>query len=394
MPSSHFISNNTSQNEVSYSASSDDLRIHSLRFNDFRSYEHFSLEDIGNLTVFIGPNASGKTNAMEGIQMLTAFESFRGAKSRELIRWGTSQASLQAHLLSSVRDLDVCCTVSSGRRECLLNGKHKSIQDMQGVLPSVVFSPDDLKLVKGAQSYRRAALDLLGCQLSRSYRILKRDYERLLRHKNTLLKNEADSVLLASVNEVMEDSAVQLYLYRSALFRNLSRRISQAYTSITQGQEDVEVGYIPSWEDKETKQNAAFMSMDFNYTKEQAAEAFHGALFTRRNEEYARKRACVGPHADRIEFFINGKNAGLYASQGQQRSLVLAWKIAEVGLIREFMGVRPVLLLDDVMSELDVDRRHALIHLLHEDTQTFITTTDISFFKDDIMGRAHIVNLA
>ena len=169
--------------------------------------------------------------------------------------------------------------------------------------------------------------------------------------------------------------------------------MSQAYRSITQDQEKIEAGYIPSWEDKEVKQNAALIPQELSYTKERATEAFQRALSMRHNEEIARKRACVGPHADRIEFFVNNKNAGLYASQGQQRSLVLAWKIAEVDLLHEFMGIRPVLLLDDVMSELDAQRRHALITLLHEDTQTFITTTDISFFEDDIMDRADVIAL-
>lgn len=373
--------------------SSGDLRIKSLRFDDFRSYERFELEDVGGLTVFVGPNASGKSNAVEGIQLLTAFGSFRGARSRELIRWGAEQSSLRARIASSSRDLDVRHILKPGHRSCLLNGKRKSVQDMQGVLPSVAFSPDDLVLVKGAQAHRRAALDLLGCQLSRGHRILKRDYERIVRHKNALLKDGADRLLLESVDFMMEKPAVQLYLYRDALFRNLSARIGDAYASITGGDEKVEVGYVPSWEDEATKQAASWAPMDFRYDKDQATEAFSHALSLRRAEEAARKRACVGPHADRVELFVDGRNAGMYASQGQQRSLVLAWKIAEVGLVREMTGVSPVLLLDDVMSELDANRRHALVGLLRQDIQTFITTTETAFFEDDIMDRARIVDL-
>lgn len=373
--------------------SSGDLRIKSLRFDDFRSYERFELEDVGGLTVFVGPNASGKSNAVEGIQMLTAFGSFRGARSRELIRWGAEQSSLRARIASSSRDLDVRHILKPGHRSCLLNGKRKSVQDMQGVLPSVAFSPDDLVLVKGAQAYRRAALDLLGCQLSRGHRILKRDYERIVRHKNALLKDGADRLLLESVDFMMEKPAVQLYLYRDALFRNLSARIADAYASITGGDEKVEMGYVPSWEDEATKQAASWAPMEFRYDKDQATEAFSRALSLRRAEEAARKRSCVGPHADRVELFVDGRNAGMYASQGQQRSLVLAWKIAEVGLVREMTGVSPVLLLDDVMSELDANRRHALVGLLRQDIQTFITTTETAFFEDDIMDRARIVDL-
>lgn len=370
-----------------------DLRIRSLRFDDFRSYERFELEDVGGLTVFVGPNASGKTNAVEGIQLLTAFGSFRGAKSRELIRWGAEQATLRARLASDTRDLDVKHIIKPGHRGCLLNGKRKAVQDMQGVLPSVTFSPDDLVLVKGAQTPRRAALDLLGCQLSRSHRIIKRDYDRLVRHKNALLRDEADPLLLASVNDMMAAPAVQLYLYRAALARNLAARMAEAYASITRGEEKVEVSYVPSWEEEAVKQAASWAPMGFDYDKARATEAFERALAARAGEEAARKRACVGPHADHVEFFIDGRNAGMYASQGQQRSLVLAWKIAEVGLVREMTGTRPVLLLDDVMSELDASRRHALVSLLRQDIQTFITTTETAFFEDDILERANVIEL-
>lgn len=370
-----------------------DLRIRSLSFDDFRSYERFELDDVGDLTVFVGANASGKSNAVEGVGMLTAFGSFRGAKSRELIRWGAEQASLRARIVSSSRDLEIRHVIAPGHRACMLNGKKKPLHDMQGVLPAVSFSPDDLVLVKGAQSHRRAALDLIGCQLSRSHRIIKRDYERIVRHKNALLKDGADGVLLESVDFMMERPAVQLYLYREALFRNLSERIAAAYASITGGGEKVEMSYVPSWEDEVTKQAASWAPMGFRYDKEHALSAFRQSLRLRRAEEAARRRSCVGPHADRVELFVDGKNAEMYASQGQQRSLVLAWKIAEVGLVREMTGVSPVLLLDDVMSELDAGRRHALVGLLRQDIQTFITTTETAFFESDIMDRAHVVAL-
>ena len=133
--------------------------------------------------------------------------------------------------------------------------------------------------------------------------------------------------------------------------------------------------------------------MAFSYTKETAISAFEGALRSRAAEERARKRAVVGPHHDRLEFFIDGRNAGMFASQGQQRSLVLAWKIAEVGIVREMLGVSPVLLLDDVMSELDERRRDALVSLLSADTQTFITATDLTCFSGGLLDTATVIEL-
>ncbi len=378
---------------ASPAAPSHDLRITAFSLKDFRSYEYFGLDEVGPLTVFIGPNGSGKTNAVEGIQSLTAYGSFRGATSRELIRWGARSATLQANLRSDARSLDVCCEIHPGQRSCALNAKKKSVQDMQGVLPSVVFSPDDLTLIKGPQSRRRATLDLLGCQLSRSYRILKRDYDRMVRHKNALLKDGGDPLVLASVGELMTKPAVQLYLYRIALFRNLTRRMQDTYTLLTRGQERLEAGYVPSWEDGAMREAAAAAPLNLERSKNEAKELFERACVARAPEELARRRTCVGPHADRLEFFIDGKNASVFASQGQQRSFVLAWKIAEVSLVRERMGTSPVLLLDDVMSELDPVRRATLVGLLDNHTQTFITATETALFEDALMERARIVEL-
>ena len=185
------------------------LHIEGIEFRNFRSYESFALAGLGGLTVFVGPNAAGKTNAVEGIQLLTAFGSFRNPRAAELIRWGAPSAYLAAHFVSSSRDLTVHADVRPGVRSYALNGKKKSVQELQGLLPSVAFSPDDLALVKGAQAGRRAALDLLGCQLSRNHRVIKRDFERLVKHKNALLKDEAPAVLVDSVNDTGMQKSIE-----------------------------------------------------------------------------------------------------------------------------------------------------------------------------------------
>lgn len=353
----------------------------------------FSLDGLDGLTVLVGPNAAGKTNVIEGMQLVTAFGSFRNSTANELIRWGRPSARLAVHAVSSTRDLTIAADIRPQSRSYTLNGKKKAAQDLQGLMPSVVFSPDDLVLAKGPQARRRAALDLLGCQLSRNHRIIKRDFERLVKHKNALLKEDASALLVESVNDMLVPSAVQLYLYRAALVSNLASRMADAYAELSGGCERVEASYVPSWESDQVRAAAQAAPIAFSYTKEAASHALSAALRARCAEERVRRRSVVGPHHDRLEFFIDGRNATSFASQGQQRSLVLAWKIAEVGIMREMLDVSPILLLDDVMSELDASRRRALVGLLAEGMQTFITATDTSCFDGSLMGRARVIEL-
>ena len=307
--------------------------------------------------------------------------------------WGSDRGSLEAGIVSNVRDLSVRLDLINNRRTYALNDKRKTATELQGLLPAVLFSPDDLTLIKGSSQYKRTALDLLGCQLSKNNRVVKRDYDKLLKHKNSLLKEQSSPLLLESVNELLVQSGLQLYRYRIALFKNMAQRVLDVYQSITCGRECVELSYIPSWENENTKQAASDAPYTPDYDLADAKTAFERALSDRGLEEQVRQRAVVGPHADKIEFFIDGKNASLYGSQGQQRSIVLAWKIAEVGILQELLGQKPILLLDDVMSELDEQRRNSLVELLLQDIQTFITTTDVSFFDPELVDRAHVIRL-
>lgn len=369
------------------------LHIDTVRFEDFRSYTSFELNGLSGTTILVGPNAVGKTNAIEGMQLLTACGSFRNSRSADLIRWGKERARLSARFVSDMRDLDVAVDIRPGVRSYALNGKKRAVQDLQGTLPSVTFSPDDLSLVKGSQSARRAAIDLLGCQLSRNHRIIKRDYEKLVKHKNALLRDEAPALLLESVNDMLAPTALQLFLYRQALVSNLAKRMAATYAVIADGAECIEVSYVPSWEEDHVQQASRVQPMTLFYSKESASDALHRALHRRSVEERARRRSVVGPHADHIEFFIDGRNASLFASQGQQRSLVLAWKAAEVGIMEEMLDVAPVLLLDDVMSELDAQRRSALMNLVSSGSQVFMTATDVSFFDEDALSAANVLEL-
>ncbi len=373
---------------------SSNLQIRSLEFSCFRNYRSLALGDIGGLTIFVGPNATGKSNALEGIQLLCSHGSFRSARSRELIMQGRPFARVAGNVASSSRDLELSMVIEPSSRSYAVNGKRKSAQDTQGILPAVAFAPDDLNLVKGSQTPKRAAIDVLGGQLSKAHGVIRRDYEKLIRNKNALLKDDSADALLDAVNDALIPVAARFHMYRIALFRNLCKRMARVYDELSCGREALGYSYIPSWVSEDIAQMAELRPYDEECSADEVLESTANAMLSLRLAERNRHRAVVGPHADRMEFFIDGKNSRYFSSQGQQRSIALAWKIAEVELVEEMLGVKPVLLLDDVMSELDSRRRAMLIDLLHADTQTFITATDLSCFEDGVIGRADVLDLA
>ncbi len=364
-----------------------DLRIERISFRNFRNYERFELSDLGSLTVLVGPNAVGKTNVVEGIQLLTALQSFRRPTLEQMVRHGSDFARLDADVSDGSRALALSLQVSEGKKRYLLNGKGKRTADLKGLVPSA-FTPDDLELAKGASAPRRAALDALGSQLSANHYVIKKDYEKVVRYKNRLLKEEASADLVASIDETLVTCGAQLACYRSALFEKLAPIVRSYYATIADGREDMDLCYVPSWEDHDPS-----VPVTYSFGRDEARERLQRQLSRRRGDERARKRALVGPHADHVEFFIGGRNAALYGSQGQQRSIVLAFKLAEAALIRDMLGQKPVLLLDDVMSELDAGRRNALVSFIEGDIQTFITTTNLAYFDEELLARARVVEL-
>lgn len=366
------------------------LRLEKVSFRDFRSWSELSLDRLGALTVFVGENAAGKTNVVEGIQLLCALASFRHPTSAQMIAWGASHARLAGLLTDDGgRRLDVSLDVEEHARTWRLNGKPRRASELRGTLPAVCFTPDDLELAKGSNSVKRAALDAMGSQISRNYHAVRKDYEKMLRQKNRLLKDGASAAFRASVDDVMASVGAHLTAKRAEILHRLSPHVQDYYRALSGGRERVDVSYVPSWEewDQQSPREADF-------TVDEARARLAAAMEAGSAREAERGRALWGPHADAVAFFVDGKNAALFASQGQQRSLVLAFKLAEVALVREMTGQQPVLLLDDVMSELDAARRDALMEFIEGDIQTFVTTTNLGYFSESLLSRARVVRLA
>lgn len=378
------------------------LHIESLVFRNFRNYEALVLGGLGEITVLVGQNAIGKTNIIEGVQLLTALTSFRHATRDQLIRHGSESARLEAAVSDGNRALEITLALDDKSRKYQLNGKAKRPGDLKGLVPSVIFTPDDLDLVKGSMTGRRAALDTLGSQVNKNYYALRRDYEKVIRHKNRLLKDEADPALVEAINEMVVTCGAQLVCYRTALFARLVPHIVEKYRQISQGREMLSAVYVPSWARPAATANAAGSPPAFvvpspeEHTplqRDEALESLARALHERAGEERRRGRAVVGPHADEITFLLDSQDASLFGSQGQQRSIVLAYKLAEAAVIEEVLEQKPVLLLDDVMSELDGTRRAALVEAMERGSQTFITTANLAYFDRDMLNRSNVVSL-
>ncbi|MBR0404742.1 MAG: DNA replication and repair protein RecF [Eggerthellaceae bacterium] len=370
------------------------MKIADLEFFNFRNYEHFELSDIGDLVVLHGPNAVGKTNVLEGIHLVTAATSFRNAQIGQLVRQGSANARISAELSDGQRQMTTTLFMEAGKKRYQVNGKNKTASDIRGTLPAVSFIPDDLDLAKKSSSIKRNSLDNLGVQLSKSYNVVYRDYEKALKYKNRLLKDDSPQPLIDAINETLLTVATQLYCYRRSLFERMMPLVQDQYCKLAQSGELFGATYQPSWLRVQERfpgltsfPEESVQTMEREDVRTYINDAFVGY----NGEEVRARRAFVGPHNDQIAFELDGKDASTFASQGQQRSIVLAWKLAEVQLVEQMTGANPVLLLDDVMSELDASRRDMLVEAVGDKVQTFITATDLSSFNKSLIDRAQIV---
>jgi DNA replication and repair protein RecF len=358
------------------------LLITHLELTDFRSYERFAIDPDAQLTVLVGPNAAGKTNIVEAIQLLTAAESFRHPGWGDVVKWGADEAKLAIRAAGEGRVLDtVMRATSSGRRTYEVNGKiRRRVSEVAGIVPCVVFTPDDLRMVKDSAERRRSAVDGVGDQLSPAYRAARMEYERTLKHRNSLLRDDVENPEMFELwTARLVASGVAFGGHRRRLFERLSARMSEVYRMLSGG-EGLTATYRPSW-------------LTSTEEPDSPTEAMKAALKSRHREERGRRTTLVGPHRDEILFAVDDRDARSFASQGQQRTIALAWKLAEVGVITEIGEQAPVLLLDDVMSELDEARRHALTKFVGEAAQTFVTTTNIGYFERELVDRALVVDL-
>lgn len=348
---------------------------------DFRNFEQLTLELSPSMTALVGPNATGKTNTVEAVQLLTSGASFRRPAPAELVREGAESARIDARLAGDGRVIDLRCDVTRSGRRFSKNGKRCRAADMPSTLVSVLFSPDDLSLVKGGASGRRAELDFFARQVSPGYARVLSEYQRAVEQRNLLLHEEVpDESLLSAWDASVALGGATLLAARLRLFSRLSQKVSEAY-SVISGGEELACRYCCTLGE----------GLD-GLSRDELRDRFLDQLEAARACDLRRHQTTVGPHRDDIRFEVGEKPAREYASQGQQRSVALALKMAEVELTGEIVGTRPILLLDDVMSELDETRRAAMLRFIDGDIQTLITTTNLDYFPEGLLERVKVVD--
>lgn len=363
------------------------MRITKLELHDFRCYHEWVVEPHPALTVLVGPNAIGKTNIVEAIQLVATGSSFRSPEWPEVVRWGAERAAIKmtAEGQSSHADIELRVT-NGGSRSWFVGGLPKRrMADATRFVPVVAFTPDDLLLVKGPAEQRRSAIDTLGEQLSATYGALRRDYMRVVRQRNVLLREEATASDLAPWDAQLVTLGARLHVHRRRLTTRVSEAAAPVYGRLAPG-EDLSLSVTD-------RCGTQALSADKVMNVACVEAALSVELQRRQADERSRKTTVVGPHRDDIVFLLNGRDARAYASQGQQRTIALAWKWAEVAVVSDMLHRTPVLLLDDVMSELDEARRRALTDLVQEDVQTFVTTTSTHYFEASLLTASRVITL-
>lgn len=348
------------------------MRVTELRFENYRNLLSGSFRPAPGVNVICGSNAQGKTNLLEGIWLFTGGHSFRGARDSDLVRMeggvpGQEPASLEMTFFGGGREQLAQLKIRGGRRSAILNGVNKrSASSLVGTFCAVVFSPEHLSMVKDGPAERRTFLDSAICQIHPSYAGLLGQYMRTLQQRNSLLKDIPRHRELLDTLEIWDERLAgfggAIMEERLRYVRRLRPSAAEIYRGISGAREEIN------------------LCCQMTAAQEGLSAGEYGAAMLRalsscRRDDLGAGFTTVGPHRDDLLLTINGTAARIFGSQGQQRSVVLALKLAEAEVLEQIIGEAPAVLLDDVMSELDVGRQDYLLNHL-EGRQIFITCCD------------------
>ncbi|HWV37982.1 MAG TPA: DNA replication/repair protein RecF [Vulgatibacter sp.] len=347
------------------------MRLLELRLHDFRNVEVARLEIGPRATVIVGPNGQGKTNLLEAAYFLATLRPLRASRPAELVRFGAPGCRVEGRFAFGGSRRDFAVTIEDGARQAWVDGKKvRDLEEYFGGVSVVAFTPDDLALVKGGPEGRRRALDRAVFNRFPGYLAESREYGRALRARNRLLREEAAPRMIEAFDAPLARLGARLTSRRLALVSELAPRFTEVLARLGQGELRGEIRYAPKVAEGAEGEEAI-------------AARLEEELSRRLGRDRERGFTSVGPHADTLGIQLGGRPARLYASQGQQRAIVLALKIAEIENLRQSHGYQPLLLLDDVSSELDRTRNEQLMHhLAGMEGQVILTTTD-----PEVLGR-------
>ena len=332
--------------------------IKDIKLNNFRNYNNKEIQLHENINVFFGENAQGKTNIIESIFLCSIGKSFRTNKEKELIKFNEEKTSVEINFEKSDRSGKIRIEIGEKKQVYLNRIKIKKLSELLGNINVVIFTPDDINILKGGPQNRRKFLDIIISQLRPNYMHILSLYNKTLEQRNNYLKQikteKKDENLLDIWDEKLIDYGIKIYEYRNEFLEKIKNKIKNIHKGITSDKEEIEIEYIS---DAKTRQN------------------FINELKSRRKLDIIKGYTTKGVHRDDFIIYINKKEVGTFGSQGQNRTAMLSLKLSELQVIYDDIGEYPILLLDDFMSELDSKRRESFLNNI-KDIQVIITCTE------------------
>lgn len=356
------------------------MKLKSLKLVNYRNCENVELSFCDFKNLIIGKNAQGKTNILESIYFLSNLKSVRTSNNLDLILFDKPQMEISAILEKNNTEIEMDFAYTEEKKKSFKLNKVKSTQkDFKQVVKTVLFSTEDLLLLRGAPEDRRKWLDRAISQIYPVYDERISKYEKIRAQKNNLLKDEKFNYSLLQVyNEQLTIAGSNIIYLRKKFLSEIEKIAMQKHSNISE-EEILKIYYSSTFE--------------LGDSVEEIAQNYKIALEENYEDERRRCQSLVGPHRDDIVFFINDKESTKFASQGQQRTIVLALKMAEIDIIKEKAGTFPILLLDDVLAELDDLRQNYLLNSIDRETQTIITSVDTLFFNEEFLRDVKIFKI-
>lgn len=360
------------------------MYIQSLKLKNFRNYESLELDFNKGINIIYGKNAQGKTNLLESIYVLGITKSHRASIDNYLIKDGEINLNIKGVIRKNKFPIDMEFSLSNSKELKIDKEKIGKISDYISKMNIIIFYPEDLEIIKGSPSIRRKFLNLELSQLYSGYYTLLNDYNRLLKMRNDYLKkislNENyDRNYLSILNSYFIDKGIMICKMRSKFIKLLNEKSSEIFKTIT-GLDGFHIVYNSNIE----------INLE---NKELIKQEYESKLDKMFKSELKFKASLVGPHRDDFEFYLNDNNLKQYGSQGQQRIAVLSIKLAEISIFKEYTGTTPILLLDDIFSELDARKKNNLLKYIKNSIQTIITTTDLATINKKIIDKAKLIEI-
>lgn len=344
------------------------MNITSLELQNYRNYEAASISFARGINILYGDNAQGKTNILEAIYLCSTTKSHRGSKDRELIRFGQEEAHIRLLLEKKGVDhrIDMHLKKNKTKGAAIDRLPIRRASELLGMLHAVFFSPEDLRIIKNGPQERRKFVDMVLCSMDKSYLYVLEQYQKVLNQRNHLLKQiifRSDLVETLDIwDEQMVTYGIEVIKKRQYFIESINEMIGSIHNSLTGGREVLTLVYEPSVQ----------------------IEEYRGAVLSRREKDLKNCSTAIGPHRDDISFLVNGIDIRKFGSQGQQRTAALSLKLSEIKLVERVIKDKPILLLDDVLSELDDKRKKYLLDNI-KNIQTIITCTGVEEFLESRM---------